>query len=420
MRYLVILDAGHGLDTPGKRTPLFPDDSFMHENEFNRSVVRKIDLLLEKSDIIDTFFTVTEKYDVSLAERVQRANDIYEQNKELYDKVVLISVHANALTGSWGTQNGTSTYHYPTNPVDKKFAEVIHAHLVQATKLRDRGVIGEQFYIIKNVKMTACLCECAFMDNLTEAKLLMSDEFRQSCAEGIVNGLKEYFGINNKILNVEYSVTANGTYQLKGDVLDFGVKIVNKKNTIIEEPYCTNGTFFWNANLNGTEKYSTSILYANGNVYQEAANHLPKPQSVFIIYNDNSVEMKRIKNLSELDLKKVKIAIGGVGLRNTLDSSFKYDPDAEGFSGAYADVLRMTNKTVIGYNKHENRLYLMARTAIYHKVATRYNLLDLVRDCDYDIALSVDGGGSTFMNNADAMVLKGDGRIIHNIIGFGL
>lgn len=221
-------------------------------------------------------------------------------------------------------------------------------------------------------------------------------------------------------IKVEYSKTANGTYQLKGDVSDFGVKIVNKKNTSIEEQYCTNGTFFWNANLSGTEKYSTSILYANGKVYQEAANHLPYPQSVFVIYNDNSVEMKRIKNLSELDLKKVKIAIGGVGLRNTLDSSFKYDPAAEGFSGAYADVLRMTNKTVIGYNKNENKLYLMARTAIYHSVASRYDLLDLVRDCDYDIALSVDGGGSTFMNNADAMVLKGDGRIIHNIIGFGL
>ncbi len=123
MNYLVILDAGHGLDTPGKRTPLFPDDSFMRENEFNRSVVRKIDSLLEKNDIIDTFFSVTEKYDVSLAERVQRANDIYEQNRELYEKVVFISVHANALTGSWGTQNGTSSYHYPTNPVDKKMSE---------------------------------------------------------------------------------------------------------------------------------------------------------------------------------------------------------------------------------------------------------------------------------------------------------
>ena len=419
MRYLVILDAGHGLDTSGKRTPLFYDGKFMRENEFNRSVVRKIDLLLEKYENIDVIYTVTEKYDVSLSDRVRRANDYYEENKGFYDKLVLVSVHANAYTGSWGTQNGTSTYYYPGNQVDEAFSEVINRNLIAKTKLFNRGVLGGNFKILRQVNMTACLCECAFMDNLQEAKLLLTDEFRQVCAEGIVSGLKEYFNMSDKIESkVEYSVTKNGTYQLKGNVEDFGVKIVNKSNAAIEEPFCTNGTFFWNDTV-GT-KYSTSILYADSVVYQNFANHLPYSQNVFIVSKDGKVKMMKLNNLSELKLETVRLAIGGIGLRNTLNDAFKYDPAAEGFTGIYSDVVRKTNKTVIGYNKKENQIYLMCRKNIIHNSNIEFDLLDLVEDCEYDIAISVDGGGSTFMNNADEMVLKGDGRVIHNVLGYNL
>lgn len=216
-----------------------------------------------------------------------------------------------------------------------------------------------------------------------------------------------------------YSKTGNGTYQLSGSVDKFGVKIVNKSNRSIEEPYCVNGTFFWNAG--GGLKYSTSILYANNQLYQPNTNHLPGAQSVFIVYKDNRVEMRQIKVLpSEVDLTKVKIAIGGIGLVNNKDPKFKYNPTGEGFSGTYSDVLRKTAKTVIGYNAKENKIYLMCRPNIVHKATLGYDLLNLVKDCGYDIALSVDGGGSTFMNNATDMVLKGDGRTIHNIVGFNL
>lgn len=419
MTYLVILDPGHGLDTAGKRTPFFDDGTFMHENEFNRSVVRKIDTLLECHENIDVVFTTTEKRDISLEERVNRVNALYDKVRNLYDKIVLISVHANALTGAWGSQNGTETYYYPTNPVDKAFAEIIHKYLVQATKLRDRGVIGEQFYIMKNAKMTACLCECAFMDNLEEAKLLLTDEFRQSCAEGITKGMLEYFGIGVEKVKTDYKKYKDGTLELKGNPIDLGVKIVNKSNRAIEEENCVNGTFFWYEDTAKTKLYPTSILIIDGKIYQNSANHLPAPQSVFIVYKTGKVEMKRVKYATELDYKNINVAVGGVGLRNTLDKDFTYSPVTEGFSGSYADVLRATNKTVIGYNKTNGKLYLLARKNISHG-----SLINLISDNSsgeaYDIALSLDGGGSTFMNNSKDMVLYGDGRKIHNILGFGL
>lgn len=418
MTCLVILDPGHGLDTQGKRTPLFPDGTFMHENEFNRSVVRNIDSKLETYENIDVVFTTTEKREISLPERIARINDLFEKVKGLYDKIVLVSVHANALTGEWGSQNGTETYYYPTNPVDKAFANTIHKHLLQATKLRNRGLIGEEFYIIKNAKMTACLCECAFMDNLEEAKLLLTDEFRQACADGIVNGLLEYFGMKKEVDDVvRYKKYSDRIYELRGEVKNFGVKIVNKSNRAIEEPNCTNGTFFWH--INTKEKYSTSILYDDGKLYQAAANHFPYPQSVYIVYKDNTPDMKIIKNISELDLTKIRLVIGGVGIRNTLDSSFRYSPASEGFKGVYADVLRRSNKTFIGYNKRLDKQYLLVL-----KNVTMAEAINIISDNStgeaFDFCLMVDGGGSPFLNNETDMVVYGDGRIIHNIIGFGL
>lgn len=197
MNYLVFLDAGHGLDTSGKRTPLFEDGTFMRENEFNRVVVQKIYNELENYKNIDVFIVNPEKYDVPLDERIKRINTAYDDYIKKFPKAkcVLISVHANALNGIWGTQNGTSTHYYPTNMVDKAFSEVINKHLVVKTGLKNRGNIGSDFQIIREPKMTACLCECAFMDNKEEANLLISDDFRQACAEGIINGLLEYFSI---------------------------------------------------------------------------------------------------------------------------------------------------------------------------------------------------------------------------------
>ena len=427
MTYLVIYDFGHGLNTAGKRTPNFPDGSYMRENEFNREVGMKAYQLLEKYENIDVVFTTTEKRDIHLDERVDRVNQLYDKVKNLYDKVVLVSIHANAFKSYWHeieNMNGTATFYYPWNMIDKGFAEVIQRNLIVKTKLNPHrgGVVGENFQILRQVKMTACLVECAFMDNLKEAELLRFDEFRQACAEGIVNGLLEWFGINQPKKEVDsvirYKKYSDRIHELRGETKDLGIKIVNKSNRAIEEPDCVNGTFFWHTDKPNI-KYSTSILYIDGKLYQASSNHLPYPQGVYIIYKNNTVDLKRIKNLSELDLDNIRTVIGGVGIRNVFDSSFRYSPATEGFKGVYTDVLRKSNKTFIGYNKKLNKQYLLTL-----KNVTMTDAINIMTDNStgeaYDIILMIDGGGSTFLNNKTDMLVYGDGRVIHNIIGFGL
>lgn len=441
MTYLMIFDFGHGLNTGGKRSPLFSDGTFMRENEFNRDVGMKAYQLLEKYENIDVVFTTTEKRDINLDERVDRINQLYDKVKNLYDKIVLVSIHANAFKTYWHeieNMNGTATFYYPWNMVDKGFAEVIQKNLIAKTKLNPHrgGVVGENFQILRQVKMTACLCECAFMDNLKEAKLLMSDNFRQDCAEGITNGLIEYFEINkkveeNKLIEVTYTTYGSRVHELMGDPVDLGIKVVKKSNRSIEEPYCINSSFQWWEDLLRLNPYPTSILIKDGVILRNEANHLGDfnaPQSVIYTLKNGKTYMKRVKYATELDHKNIVCGIGGLGLVNDSDKNFIYSPVTEGFKKGYnvngvlkdySDVLRISNKTVFGYNAAKDKFYLLAV-----KNMSMTELLALITNNStgnaFNFGVLGDGGGATTMNNADEMVVKGDGRTTYAMIGFGL
>ena len=57
----ILLDNGHGYDTPGKRSPIWPDGSQLFEWEFNRDIVSRIEILLKKiplPDLISESFSI--------------------------------------------------------------------------------------------------------------------------------------------------------------------------------------------------------------------------------------------------------------------------------------------------------------------------------------------------------------------------
>ncbi len=232
-----------------------------------------------------------------------------------------------------------------------------------------------------------------------------------------------------QVSRVRYKKYGDRIYELRGNPEDLAVEIVNKRIwDIVEFTDCMNGTFFYPDGKGGL--YSTSILYVEGKTYQDTANHywnFGTPQSVFIVYKDNTVDLKRIKFLSELDLSKVRLAIGGVGLRNTQDPNFYYSPVSEGFKAGYnlkgewkdfTDVLKKRNKSVLGYNKRLNKVYMLTVRSVAHG-----ELIKIISDNStgeaYDIAISVDGGGSTFMDALGKYVFQGENtRRIHNILRF--
>lgn len=227
MSRLIAIDDGHGMATAGKRTPIFPDGTkspetgknFMHENEFNRAVKRYLKEELERCGFRTILVAPTDD-DTPLSTRVAVANNA---NADLY-----VSIHANANTSQWGTWGGAETYTWGSGE-SLRIGRIIHRHLMQGTPLRDRGVKdGSWLYVIKNTRMPAVLVECAFMDNLEEAKLLLSDSFRRECAREIAMGICEAYGVQYveaKGNKGEIDMTREEVVQLIEEVIEAKMKL---------------------------------------------------------------------------------------------------------------------------------------------------------------------------------------------------
>ena len=85
----VLIDAGHGIDTPGKRSP----DGRFREYKWNREVA---DILLDNliSRGVDAELVVKETNDISLKTRAMRVNKVCTALGA--NNVILVSIHANA------------------------------------------------------------------------------------------------------------------------------------------------------------------------------------------------------------------------------------------------------------------------------------------------------------------------------------
>ncbi len=196
----IAIDDGHGMETAGKRTPAFSDGSVMRENEFNRAVVAYLhDELIRNG--FSVVLTAPEDTDTSLATRVQRANDAHAD--------YFVSVHANAFGSGWNDANGVESFVYALNDAKTTgLARCIQHELIQATGLRDRGVKeNPTLYVLRKTTMPAVLCECGFMTNAAEAKLLKSDAYRKKCATSICKGICAFAG---KVYQEEKSPVVHG------------------------------------------------------------------------------------------------------------------------------------------------------------------------------------------------------------------
>jgi len=181
---LIAIDNGHGIDTPGKRTPVFPEGGQTREWQFNYPTAQKLGTLLRNNGF-DILFVSDTEADTPLITRVSRAN---QAKADLF-----VSIHYNAFQGVWGPHGGIETYHYATSVKGKKLAQEVQQELIKETGLRDRGVKTAAFYVIKETNMPAILAECGFMDNLEEARFMLNEAYQLSCAQGIAKGICSYF-----------------------------------------------------------------------------------------------------------------------------------------------------------------------------------------------------------------------------------
>lgn len=154
-----------------------------------------------------------------------------------------------------------------------------------------------------------------------------------------------------------------------------------------------NGTFY---NLRGKEIYGLAM---QDNKEIETNSYVTNFHSLkrgTIHYDGKKLHHAMIYNAKTEIKDPIKWGISGISLYPI------YNPKAEGFTGAYADVLRATKHTAIGFKG--DKVYLIASDKALTLENFRNGLLN--SKIAFDGLINLDGGGSTQMTFGGKKVIS--------------
>lgn len=192
---IILLDNGHGENTPGKRSPDGKLREYLYAREITEAIERELKLRGYDAERI-----VHENVDVPLAERARRVNELCGRLGT--SNVILISIHCNAAgNGSeWMQARGWAAYTSKGKTKADKLAECLYnaasCHLT-GQKLRKDYSDGdsdweESFYILRKTKCPAVLTENFFQDNKDDVDYMLSSDGKQNIINTHVNGIIQY------------------------------------------------------------------------------------------------------------------------------------------------------------------------------------------------------------------------------------
>lgn len=199
-RTLVIVDAGHGKETLGKRSP----NGVLREYAWNRDCAKVLIEWVNHIPFFEAYYITPEENeeDVPLKTRVERANNIYKTYSKDYN-VLLISIHCNAFGDgvTWNKAHGWSIYTSKGFTESDSIATAIHSAAVAKFGKKNVGSdmsdgdpdFEENFYILRKTICPAVLIEHFFMTNREDYEYLISPDSIYDCVEVITNGLKNYY-----------------------------------------------------------------------------------------------------------------------------------------------------------------------------------------------------------------------------------
>jgi len=182
----IVLDAGHGGSDPGAIGP-----NGVQEKTVTFAVTQKLAGMLEAAGA-NVALTRSSDVDVygpnaSDAQELQARVNVAERHRA----DVFVSIHANSFSSP--SAHGTGTYYYSGSRAGQKLAQSLQRGMIAKVDLADRGLSEANFYVLKRSSMPAALVELAFISNYREERLLADDAFQRRLAEGLYDGLTNYF-----------------------------------------------------------------------------------------------------------------------------------------------------------------------------------------------------------------------------------
>ena len=191
----VLIDNGHGENTPGKRSP----DGRLREWAYTREIADLVVAGLRKKGI-DAERIVKEDSDVPLSERCRRTNNIYRDTGK---KAILVSIHCNAAGSgtSWMNAHGWSVFVSNNASANSKKLATSLCEVAESLKMQIRRPMPGQPYweqnlaICRDTNCPAILTENFFQDNKEDVEYLLSREGKDTVARIHIEGILKYLGL---------------------------------------------------------------------------------------------------------------------------------------------------------------------------------------------------------------------------------
>ena len=188
---VIAIDPGHGGNDAGAIGP-----TGVMEKTVTLNVALELEKLLKAHGATVIMTRHTDKTvspngaKASAIEELQARCDVANSAKA----DIFISIHADSFTNP--SARGTTGYYYSQTegPASIKLADCIRKALCEQIKTPSRGTKPCNFYVVRNTDMAATLIELAFISNPDEENILSSKDGVLKCAQGIFDGIEDYFG----------------------------------------------------------------------------------------------------------------------------------------------------------------------------------------------------------------------------------
>ena len=197
----ILIDNGHGVNTPGKRSP----DGRFREYAWAREIARAI--VADCKDLgYDAELLVPEKYDVCLSARCYRANCWCERLGKR--NVLLVSIHVNAAGKGdrWYNATGWSAYTCKGQTRSDKLADCLYkqaglwlpSHRLRMDYSDGDPDIESDFAILKKTACPAVLTENGYQDCEESLQFLESNEGKEDIIGLHVDGILDFINPNRE------------------------------------------------------------------------------------------------------------------------------------------------------------------------------------------------------------------------------
>lgn len=193
--FTVVIDAGHG----GIDGGVSGKTSKVKESDLNLDIAKKLQSQFENAGINVVMTRTTYGGLYGTTAKGFKKRDLQKRIKIINDANadLMISLHLNYFSSP--KTRGATAFFKSDDENGKRLAESIQLYFNSSSgQVRKLSALKGDYYLLNQANCPSVICECGFLSNEEEEKLLLLDSYRQEIAELIFKGATTYL-LSNKI-----------------------------------------------------------------------------------------------------------------------------------------------------------------------------------------------------------------------------